>query len=174
MRPKWDVATTSHAGWETSNLNFNVQLFWKSENHLFWFFKSQLHCRNENQNLISNFSIYQKNEMALWVHGFFTYCPVNHEYSWKKIQIEKKSEFCFRTCKNRLSVCDGWRASWLFQWRRSLSYRNQTIDFENKSVDWFLYDRGIRHDRVHPLLLTFIHQDILLDYDKLCIWHLRI
>ena len=120
------------------------------------------------------FQFIKKNEMALWVHGFFTYCPVNHEYSWKKIQIEKKSEFCFRTCKNRLSVCDGWRASWLFQWRRSLSYRNQTIDFQNKSVDWFLYDRGIRHERVHPLLLTFIHQDILLDYDKLCIWHLRI
>ena len=60
------------------------------------------------------FQFIKKNEMALWVHGFFTYCPVNHEYSWKKIQIEKKSEFCFRTCKNRLSVCDGWRASWLF------------------------------------------------------------
>ena len=26
----------------------------------------------------------------------------------------KKNKLCFRTCKNRLSVCDGWRASWLF------------------------------------------------------------
>ena len=40
---------------QTSNLNFNVQLFWKSENHLFWCFLSQLQYRNKNQNLISNF-----------------------------------------------------------------------------------------------------------------------
>ena len=40
---------------QTSNLNFNVQLFGKSKNHLFWCFLSQLQYRNENQNLISNF-----------------------------------------------------------------------------------------------------------------------
>ena len=40
---------------QTSNLNFNVQLFWKSENHLFWCFLSQLQYRKENQNFISNF-----------------------------------------------------------------------------------------------------------------------
>ena len=59
---------------QTSNLNFNVQLFWKSENHLFWCFLSQLQYRNKNQNLISNF-IFQfikktkQNEMARWVNG---------------------------------------------------------------------------------------------------------
>ena len=36
-------------------MNFNVQLFWKLENHLFWCFLSQLQYRNENQNFISNF-----------------------------------------------------------------------------------------------------------------------
>ena len=40
---------------QTSNLNFNVQLFRKSENHLFWCFLSQLQYRNENQKVISNF-----------------------------------------------------------------------------------------------------------------------
>ena len=29
-----------------------------------------------------------------------------------------------------------------------LSYRNQFIDLLCKSVDWFLYDRGLRHERV--------------------------
>ena len=54
---------------QTSNLNFNVQLFGKSKNHLFWCFLSQLQYRNENQNLISNFifQFIKKNEMALWV-----------------------------------------------------------------------------------------------------------
>ena len=40
---------------QTSNLNFNVQLFWKLKNHLFWCFLSQLQYRNENQNFLSNF-----------------------------------------------------------------------------------------------------------------------
>ena len=30
----------------------------------------------------------------------------------------------------------------------SLSYRNQSIDLQSKSVDWFLYDRDLRHERV--------------------------
>ena len=34
-------------------------------------------------------------------------------------------------------------------WRRSLSYRNQSIDLLRKSVDWFLYDSGLRYERVN-------------------------
>ena len=34
-------------------------------------------------------------------------------------------------------------------WGRSLSYRNQSIDLLCKSVDWFLYDRGLCHERVN-------------------------
>ena len=33
-------------------------------------------------------------------------------------------------------------------WRRPLSYRNQFIDFQSKSMDWFLYDRDLRHEKV--------------------------
>ena len=32
-------------------------------------------------------------------------------------------------------------------WRRPLSYRNQSIDFLCKSMDWFLYDNVLRHER---------------------------
>ena len=38
-------------------------------------------------------------------------------------------------------------------WWRSLSYRNQSIDLFCKSIDWFLYDRGLRCDRVKVALL---------------------
>ena len=31
---------------------------------------------------------------------------------------------------------------------RSLSYKNQSIDLQSKSMDWFLYDRKLRHERV--------------------------
>ena len=30
-------------------------------------------------------------------------------------------------------------------WRRLSWYRNQSIDFLRKSMDWFLYDNGLRH-----------------------------
>ena len=33
-------------------------------------------------------------------------------------------------------------------WRRPLSYRNQSIDLQDKSMDWLLYDNGLRHERV--------------------------
>ena len=33
-------------------------------------------------------------------------------------------------------------------WRRPLSYRNQSIDLLCKSMDWFLYDNSLRHERV--------------------------
>ena len=33
-------------------------------------------------------------------------------------------------------------------WQRPLSYRNQSIDLLRKSMDWFLYDIGLRHERV--------------------------
>ena len=33
-------------------------------------------------------------------------------------------------------------------WRKSLSYRNQSIYLQSKSMDWFLYDNGLRHERV--------------------------
>ena len=32
--------------------------------------------------------------------------------------------------------------------RRSLPYRNQSIDLRRKSIDWFLYDRDLRHESV--------------------------
>ena len=30
-----------------------------------------------------------------------------------------------------------------------ISYRNQSMDLKSKSVDWFLYDRDLRHERVN-------------------------
>ena len=33
-------------------------------------------------------------------------------------------------------------------WRRPLSYRNQSIDLRSKTLDWVLYDNGLRHERV--------------------------
>ena len=39
---------------------------------------------------------------------------------------------------------------------RPLSYRNQSIDLHSKSMDWFLYDKDLRHERVNIADANFI------------------
>ena len=34
-------------------------------------------------------------------------------------------------------------------------------------MDWFLYERDLRYERVNVLLLVCIHRDIFFDYDKI-------
>ena len=51
-------------------------------------------------------------------------------------------------------------------WRRSLLYRKQSTDLQNKSMDCF-YDKNLRHERVDALLLACIHWDIFFDYDQM-------
>ena len=36
-------------------------------------------------------------------------------------------------------------------WRRPLSCRSQSIDLFRKSMDWFLYANGLRHERVERI-----------------------
>ena len=36
--------------------------------------------------------------------------------------------------------------------RRPISYRNQSIDLQSKSTDWFLYDIGLHRERVKSYL----------------------
>ena len=71
-----------------------------------------------------------------------------------------------KSCSQKLlkiGVVNGWRNCWQFSqkvytrcltlsWRRSLSYRNQSIHFQIKSMDWLLYDRDLRHERVACVL----------------------
>ena len=63
-------------------------------------------------------------------------------------------------------------AHWDFppSWRKSLSYRNQFIDLQSKSIDWFLYDKYLRHERVkRASVLTFqsrLHHIISITVSK--------
>ena len=36
--------------------------------------------------------------------------------------------------------------------RRTLSYRIQSIDLHNKSIDWCLYDTDLRHEKFNAWL----------------------
>ena len=55
---------------------------------------------------------------------------------------------------------------WTLSRRRPLSYRNQSIDLLCKSMDWldwFLYDNGLRHERVNYIIYNIL----------VSIWHLH-
>ena len=78
---------------QTSNLNFHVQLLWKSKNHLILCFTSQLQYRNENQNFISNF-VFQFIKKAKW-HLRYTDCLL-------KLQIHHKNHL---TALLKLPAC---------------------------------------------------------------------
>ena len=57
---------------------------------------------------------------------------------------ENKNE---KTC-TKLALC-----SLTLSRRKSLSYRNQLIDLLCESMDWFLYDRDLRHEKVKRLFI---------------------
>ena len=44
--------------------------------------------------------------------------------------------------------------------RRSLSYRNQSIDLRSKSMGWFLCDNGLRHERVKFRYLITVYEQV--------------
>ena len=41
-------------------------------------------------------------------------------------------------------------------WQRPLSYKNQSIDLLCKSMNWFLYDNDLRHERVKSNAAYFL------------------
>ena len=51
-------------------------------------------------------------------------------------------------------------------WRRPLSYRNHPIDLQSKSMDWFLYDNGLRHERVNYKTSTRLKYLIYITGEK--------
>ena len=45
---------------------------------------------------------------------------------------------------------------------RAVSYRNQSIDLQCKSIDWFLYNNGLRHERVKLVFSTSLLSHVCL------------
>ena len=71
----------------------------------------------------------------------------SEKFNLNSYTISKKEE-------NKL-LLDPWHSSkeqiLALSWRRPLSYRNQSINLQSKSMEWFLYDNGFRHERVNWL-----------------------
>ena len=55
-----------------------------------------------------------------------------------------------------------WAGSLTLSWERYLSYRNQSIDLPCKSMDRFLYDRDLRHERIKDALTYLKHGLVMM------------
>ena len=58
-------------------------------------------------------------------------------------------QFCLINFLKNRRVLSNSSISLTLSRRRPLSYRNQSIDLLHKSMDWFLYDNGLRLERVN-------------------------
>ena len=103
----------------------------------------QLHVRNFIDDLLVQFLLFiglnsvRQTNLVLQVTVFWILAKMIEDIliitpsSW--VTVSSKRVYC---CLLTLS------------WQRPLSYWNQSIDFLCKSMDWFLYDNGLRHERV--------------------------
>ena len=51
-------------------------------------------------------------------------------------------------------------------WRRSRSYRNQSIDLHSISMGWFLHGRDLRHERVSPCAIEQKSRETNYEYNN--------
>ena len=67
-------------------------------------------------------------------------------------KVRARMVFQFKRNLTREPFAEGLGETYLtLSWRRLLPYRNQSIDLLCKSMDWFLYDKGLPHERVKTL-----------------------
>ena len=102
----------------------------------FWFSK--------NQNLENHYR--HEEDIYIFKRHMKTQKHVN---TYSQVKREKEEE----TWCNKSRVLT-------FSWRRPISYRNQSIDLLCKSMDWFLFDIGLRHERVKLIILSFFTEGL--------------
>ena len=80
---------------------------------------------------------------------------LNYIYFIICLQVVLLISFIYRFCKTNFTfthfqniTLSKSKVYLTLSWRRPLSYRNQSFDLLCKSIDWFLYDNGLRHERV--------------------------
>ena len=75
--------------------------------------------------------------------------PEVYDHSSKVIEVlsDQVGNCYLKNCYLKLSDCCQISLLTLSR-RRPLLYRNQSIDLRSKSMDWFVYDNGLRLERV--------------------------
>ena len=94
-----------------------------------------------------------------WKSGFCNADFRNFGTQSLHCRLGSKTKSNFRN-PTLLQCCTG-NNNFLFSltlsWRRPLSYWNQSIDLQSKSMDWFLYDNGLRLEKVKSIRIMRRH-----------------
>ena len=108
---------------------------------------------------------------GLFIPGFKTiaYVVDKQIYIWRRYLLLQG--LCVPSVKTTTYVCNRFNTSFCardhktnqaisnltLSRRRPLLHRNQSIDLLWKSIDWFLYDNGLRHEIVKSKILKQIN-----------------
>ena len=80
----------------------------------------------------------------------------NTYFNFSKESNNKDPKFkvddCVRISKYKSIFAKSYTHDLTLSWRGPLSNRNQSIDLQSKSMDWFLYGNGLRHERINIFL----------------------
>ena len=113
-------------------------------------------------NVIRNaFDVFMEEYCEIFQNSFFP--NMKSEKGHCKMTLRNfRTSFCSSgsTLRLRTNVLTVWMKvnfSLTLPGWRSLSSRNQSIDLFCKSVDGFIYDRDLRHERVNGLIGLVIH-----------------
>ena len=74
--------------------------------------------------------------------------------------------FNFQRCRCLsmvLAVDVRWLGNLALSWRRRLPYGNQSIDLLHNSMDWFLYDSGLRHGGLSAVVWRAVWKHMVAD-----------
>ena len=93
--------------------------------------------------------------LDVWMYRCQLFCPLRITSRWIHTSNKALTLSWRRSLSNKNQFID------LLCWRRSLLNRKQFIDLPSKSMDWFLYDKGLRHER-GKALFTHLHQKSVL------------
>ena len=97
--------------------------------------------------------VWLSSDLTMTVTTWYEFCDISHITANKnlvKFKCSKKFFFprALKHLRNERCLFVKIEDLLTLWWWRSLSYRNQSIDLLCKSMDWFLYNRDFRHEKV--------------------------
>ena len=132
------------------------------------YFWSVFFCiRTRNNSLFGHFSRSVNCQEYQYYFHFYRYHRYLFYRSVYSIRVEAKLEEYGSpvTISSPMIYCQVNLFFLILSWRRSLSCKNQFIDLFCRSIDWFLYHKDLRHEKVNDcLLVEFIEGIILINF----------
>ena len=106
--------------------------------------------QNAEQKIFFNVVIYSVNNFFIFHFSQWTCYCLKPWMDWFDFRISEKNIFKSVIQYHTTGTRDLLNNLTLSR-RRPLSYRNQSIDLLHKSMNWFLYDNDLHHERVKSL-----------------------